>query len=77
MPIGGLSSLDVLFGGEVAEVHIHLPDVVMLHVVQLQVDQHEATQDAVIEDEIDVIVRVVERDSVLPADERESFAELQ
>lgn len=74
---GRVVAFGVLFLGEVAEIHVHLADVVVLDVVHLEVDEDEAAQDAVVEYEIDAVVGVVEGDAVLAADEGEAFAKLQ
>ena len=49
----------------------------MLYRVDLEVDKHEAAQDAVIKDQIDLVVRVIERDAILPADEGEALAQFE
>ena len=49
----------------------------VFHIVELQVDEDEAAEDAVVENEIDPVVGVVERDAVLPADEGEAFSKLK
>ena len=74
---GRVVALGGFLGGEVAEIHVHLADVVMFDVVDFQIDQDEAAEDAVVEDEIDPVVGVVEGDAVLPADEGEALAEFQ
>ena len=58
-------------------VHVHLADVVVLHVVDLEVDQHKAAQDAVVKNQVHLVVCVVQRDAVLPPDEGEALAQLQ
>ena len=52
-------------------------NVVVLDFIDLQINEHEAAQDAVIENEVDAVVGVVERDAVLPADEGEALAQFQ
>lgn len=47
------------------------------HLAQLEVDQHEAAQDAVIENQVDLVMGVVDRHPILPADKREPLAKLQ
>jgi hypothetical protein len=74
---GRVVAFGVFLGGEVAEVEIHLPDVVVLDFLELQIDEDEASQDAVVKDEIDAVVGVVDRHAVLAADEGEAFAEFQ
>ena len=50
-------AFDVFLIREIAEIEIHLADVVVLHLTQLQVDEHEAAQDAVIKDQIHPVIR--------------------
>jgi hypothetical protein len=45
--------------------------------VHLEIDQDEATEVAVVEDEIDVVVGVVQRDPVLPPDKGETLSQFQ
>lgn len=59
------------------QVQVHLPDVVVLHVAQFQVDQHEAAQDAVVENQVHPVVAVVDGDPMLPAHEGEALAQFQ
>ena len=73
---GRVVAFRILLGGEVAEVEIHLADVVVLHVVHFQINENEAAEDAVVEDEINPVVGVVQGDAVLPPDEGEAFAQL-
>ena len=74
---GRVVALDVLLGGEVAEIHVHLADVVVLEVVDLQIDEDKAAQDAMVKDEIDPVMGVVESDAVLPTDEGKTFAKFE
>ena len=74
---GWVVAFGVFLGGEVAEVEIHLADVVVLDFLEFQIDKDEASQDAVVKDEIDAVVGVVDRHAVLAADEGEAFAEFQ
>jgi hypothetical protein len=50
---------------------------VVLDFVHFEIDEDEAAEVAVVEDEIDVIMGVVQRDAVLPPDESEAFAQFQ
>jgi len=43
----------------------------------LQIDEHEALEDVVVEDEIDVVVRAIDRDALLAADETEAAPEFE
>lgn len=74
---GRVVAFAVFLGGEVAEVEIHLADVVVLDFLELQIDEDEASQDAVVKDEIDAVVGVIDRHAVLAADEGEAFAQFQ
>lgn len=67
----------VLLSGKIAEVEVHLADIVMFDLVDLQVDQDEAAEDAVVEYEINTVVSVVDGDAVLPADKGEAFAKFE
>ena len=49
----------------------------VLEVVDLQIDEDKAAQDAVVENKIDPVMGVVEGDAVLPADEGEAFAKFE
>ena len=74
---GRVVAFAIFLGGEVAEVEIHLADVMVLDFLELQIDEDEASQDAVIKDEIDAVVGVVDRHTVLAADEGEAFSQFQ
>ena len=63
--------------GKIPHVHVHLPDVLVLHGVLLQVDEDEALEDAVVEDEINPVMDVVHRDWILAPDECEALAEFE
>ena len=71
---GRVVAFDVFLVGEVAEIEVHLADVVVLDFSQLEVDEHETTENAVVEDQVDSIVSVVDGHPVLPADEGEALA---
>lgn len=72
---GRVVAFAIFLGGKVAKIHIHLADVVVLDFVHFEIDEDEATEVTVVEDEIDVIMGVVQRDAVLPPDESEAFAQ--
>lgn len=74
---GRVVAFRVFLCGKIAEVQVHLPDVVVLHVVHFQVNENEAAEDAVVEDEVDPVVGVVQGDAVLSTDEGEAFAQFQ
>jgi hypothetical protein len=54
-----------------------LPDVVVLDVVHFQINEHETAQDAVVEDQIDPIVGIVEGDAILPSNKGEAFTQFK
>lgn len=70
-------AIAVFLAGEVAQIQVHLTDVVGLHVVDLQINEDEAAQDALVKDQINLVVRVVQRNAVLPPDEGETLAEFE
>ncbi len=74
---GRVVAFGVFLGGKVAEIHVHLPDVVVLDFVDFQINEDEAAEDAVVEDEVHPVVGVVERNPVLTTDEGEAFAEFE
>jgi hypothetical protein len=65
--------------GAVVPVHVHLQlaEVAVGQFAELQVDQQETTQQAVVEHEVDEEVVAVERDTLLSCDEAESLAEFE
>ncbi len=74
---GRIVTLRVFLGGKVAEIHVHLPDVVMLDFVDFQINENKTAQDAVVENEVHPVVGVVQSDTVLPADEGEAFTKFE
>ena len=52
-----------------ADVHIHLPDVLVFDLLGLEVDEHEATEEVIIENEVDVVVLLLSVDPLLPCNE--------
>ena len=60
----------------VVEVHVHLPGVGVGERPELEVDQHVALEDAVVEDQVDEVVVVVEGDALLPRLEAKAAAHL-
>ena len=62
---------------EVVHVHLQLPEILMGELAQLEIDEHEAAEQAVVEDEVHPVVGVVEGDAILSANESEAFAQLQ
>ena len=67
----------ILFFCEITHVHIHLPDVLMLHGILLQVYQHKAFQYAVVEHEVYMVVAVGDGQRVLASYIGESLAQFQ
>ncbi len=61
----------------VVHVQLELPQVLMRQLAGLQIDDHEALQDRVVEDQIDVEVVAVQREPFLPGHEGEALAQFQ
>ena len=61
----------------VVHVHLHLAQVLVGQVADLEVDEHEAAGEAVVEDEVDEEVLALQRDPLLPGHEGEPLAQLQ
>lgn len=61
----------------VVDVHLHLAKVLMGQLVGLQVNQHIALQQAVVEHKVDIVVLLVEGEPLLTFLEEEAFAKLQ
>lgn len=57
--------------GVVVDVHLHLPQILMGKLADLQVNQHEAFEDVVVENKIDLVVVAVKGDPFLAGYERE------
>jgi hypothetical protein len=66
-------AFDVFLTGEVAPIHIHLTNIMVLHFIDLQVDQDKATQDTMVKNQINSVMGVIEYDAVLPSDEGKAF----
>jgi hypothetical protein len=45
----------------------------VLHFIDLQVDQDKATQDTMVKNQINSVMGVIEYDAVLPSDEGKAF----
>jgi len=71
---GRVVACAIFLGGEVAEVEVHLADVVVLDVVHLEVDEDEAAEVAVVEDQINTVMGVVQGDAVLSPNEGKALA---
>ncbi len=61
----------------VVQVKIHLPGIAMLEGAGLQVDQQVAAQDAMVEDQVEVVMLVPDRDALLPRLEAEPRAQFE
>ena len=57
------------------DVHVHLADILMRYLCRLQVDEAEAFEDIVVEDEVDVVVLLFGMDMLLASDEGKALAE--
>ena len=62
---------------EEVHVHLHLPQVLVGELAELEVNEHEAAQQPVVKHEVDVEVVAVEGDALLPGHEAEALAQLQ
>ena len=56
------------------DVAVHLADVLVGELAELEIDQQVALEDDFVEDEVDVELLVPERQPLLPCDEREALA---
>ena len=59
---------------EEVHVHLHLAEVLVRELAELEIHQHEAAEQAVIEDKVDIEVIAVQRDPLLPRDKAEALA---
>ena len=57
-----------------ADIHIHLTYVLMADGIGLEIDEDEALEDVVVEDEIDVVVAFLRSDEFLTSHKTETFA---
>ena len=64
----------VLLRGEIAQIQVHLPDVVVLHRYDLKVHQHKTAQDPVVENQIHAPRGVIDGHPVLTPRKVESLA---
>src|SRR4030042_261782 len=62
---------------KVVDIHLHLPQVLMGQLPDLEVDQHIGAKQAVVEDEVHKKMVLVESESFLAGSEEKSFPELQ
>lgn len=68
------SAFDVI---EHADIHVHLADVLVAELVDLEVDQHEALEQVVVENEVNVEMGSFRADAELAPDEGEAPAEFE
>lgn len=61
----------------IVAVHMHLPHIGMSKAAQLQVDNDQASQFAMEEQQIHPILSLVDAQPALPPDEGEAFAQFQ
>ena len=73
----GFPRLLALVTVEPAQVQLHLAGVGRLEVADLQLDDHQPPQPAMVEQEVDVVIVAVQRDALLALDEGEPGAELE
>ena len=59
-----------------ANVHVHLSDVLVGELARLEIEEDEALEQVVVEDEIDVKVFGLGADALLPSDKGEALAQL-
>jgi hypothetical protein len=62
---------------EETDIAVHLTDVLVGKLAELEVDQQVALEDDVVEDEVDIEMLVLEREALLPRNEGEAFADLE
>ena len=62
---------------EQPHIHIHLADILMGQLAHLEVNQHKTLEEIIVEHQIDEEMLGFGTDPVLPADEREAFAQFQ
>ena len=74
---GGVVVLAALEVVKQAHVHVHLADVLMRQLAGLEIDQDEALEQIVVEDQIDIEMRGLGADAELAGDEGEAFAEFK
>lgn len=74
---GRIVALVHQLSGVVIHIHLHLADVLVGQLPHLQVDQHEAFKDIVVEHQIDVEILAVQSEPFLPCHEGEAPSQLQ
>ena len=73
----GLLGRLALVAIEPAQVQLHLTGVCGFEVTDLELDGYEAPHPSMKEQEVEVVVVAIERDALLPSNEREARAELE
>ena len=61
----------------VVHIHLHLAEVLMRELVELEINDDVAAEEAVVEDEVHEVVVLIEGEALLPGLEEEAFAKLQ
>jgi len=74
---GGVVAVRRALVVEEPNVTVHLSDVLMTELADLEVDEKEALQDGVVEDQVHVEVLVLEYQTLLARDERKSATQLE
>ena len=73
----GFSSGGLHEAVEVVHIHLHLPEVLMGELVELEVNDHVAAQQTVVEDEIDEEVVLVEGEALLAGLEEKALCRVR
>lgn len=76
-PDGFSITIGIHFLSVIVQVEIHLPDVLMLDLTTLQIYQHEALEDAMVEHEVYFIGSPTNRHALLPPDIGEALPQFQ
>ena len=67
-------TFDIFFLGEIIQVQVHLPNILMIDFAALEVDHHKAFQNAVIKQQVGIEMLSGYAHSVLAGDEGKAFA---
>ena len=74
---GGVFVRELHLAVVVVHIHLHLAEVLMGELVELEVDEDVAAEEAVVEDEIDKVVVFIEGEASLAGFEEEALAHLE
>ena len=74
---GGVFLWELHLAVVVVHIHLHLAEVLMRELVELEVDDDVAAEEAVVEDEVHEVVVLVEGEALLAGLEEEAFAEFE